>query len=201
MAGYSDLCGDITAGFTNCGQAASAPGLEEFLYGFNKDEFVITYDTTNPLIITAITPIGSAVIYKIRGAGDSFDASSTLQQKAVGPRFAELVMFNMSSNSTAVKKFVVNAGSGRVCYIIVNNDKSTDGAIELYGATVGLKLTDNTVRKASDEDLQGGWKFEAGNPKGLLEPYPPRAIAIPGVSGPATYATSLAAIEALLVNA
>lgn len=198
MAGYNDLCGEITAGYDFCGAAPSAPGLDNFLYGFNKDEFTITYDADNPLIVTGLTAIGSAVLYKIRGAGDSFDASSTLQQKNVGPRFAELVMFNMASNSTTVKKFVVNAGSGRVGYIVVNNDKSTDSAIELYGATVGMKLTDNTVRKASDEDFQGGWKFEAGPPKGLLEPLPPRAVAIPGVSGPATYATTLAALEALL---
>lgn len=198
MAGLDDFCGKIVAGFIQCGTPPSSPGIEDRVYAYNRDEFTETYDATNPLILTGLTPIGSAVLYKITGSGDSFDSSSTVQKKSVGPRFNELVNVNISSNSTDVKKLIINGSAGRVKFITVNNDKSTDGAIELFGAVNGLQFTENTVRKASDEDMQGGWKIEAGMPKGLLEPYPPRAILIPPTTGPATYASTLAALEALL---
>lgn len=196
MAGYADFCGDITQGFILCGNAPSTPGVQDRIFAYNANEFTETYDATNPLIVTGLTPIGDALLYEITGAGDSFDSQSTLQQKQAGPRYAELVMFNIAKNSSVVKKLIAQGAAGRVKFIMMNNDKTSDSAFELFGAANGLKFTENTVKKASDEDMQGGWKVEAGNPKGLLEPFPPRAVLL-GVTP--TYATTLAALEALTV--
>jgi hypothetical protein len=164
----------------------------------NHGDFVFTYDTANPLIIKDITAVGGALLYKLKGFGDSFDAMSKMVKKAVGPRFAETINAYISDNSTATKKFIVNAGTGRQFYIVVNNDKTTDGAIELFGAQNGLQLSENTQRQASDEDMAGAWKIEATNPPKLLEAYPPRAVLIPAGEDPATYASTIAALEALL---
>lgn len=89
-------------------------------------------------------------------------------------------------------------GYGRVCAIAVNNYKSSDSAIELFGAVNGLILTD-AERSAADENLDGGYKLKLTNPDKLREPYPPRAVSIAPTSGAATYASTIAAIEALVV--
>lgn len=201
MAGYEDLCAQITAGFIQCGEVPSAPGIEDVVYAYNRDEFVEVLDTANPLIVKGLTPIGSAVLYKFTSSGNSFDSENKPVKKSVGARFSEMVKLNVSSNSSAIKKLIVNGSNGRVKFITINNDKSTDAALELWGYTNGLQFSENTVRTASNEDFQGGWQIEATNPKGLLEPLPARCVLIPPVSGTATYATTIAALEALLVNA
>lgn len=195
----TDFCANIAAGFDPCGKTPTVAGIEPGVYVGNKDEWTFTYNATNPLIITALTPVGSALLYKLKGFGDSFDAMSKVVKKAVGPRFAETINAFISDNSTATKQFILNAATGRQFYIVVNNDKASDGAIELYGAINGLQLSENTQRQASDEDMAGAWKLEATNPPKLLEAYPPRSVLIPPGSGSATFASTLAALEALLV--
>jgi hypothetical protein len=88
-------------------------------------------------------------------------------------------------------------GYGRVRAIAVNNYKDRRfGRIELFGAINGLILTE-AERNAADETVEGGYKIKLTNPDKLKEPYPPRAVSIaPGSSGSATYASTLAALEA-----
>lgn len=197
----TDFCSLISAGFDPCGLTPTVAGIEPGIYAFNLGDFVPTYSATNPLIVTGFTRVGTALMYKIVGFGDSFDAMSKMSKQTTGPRFAETITAYISDNSSTTKQFILNAGYGRVCFLVVNNDKSTDGAIELYGAINGLQLGDNVQRQASDEAMQGAWKLEATNPPKLLEAYPPRAVAIPAGEGGATYASTLAAIQAFLVPA
>lgn len=197
-ASLLDYCGKIAAGYDPCGKTPSVAGIEQSVYAFNKGDFTFTYDTVNPLLITGITRVGTALMYKVIGY-DGFDAMSKLVKKKVGPRFTETVSFPLPSNDTEAKKFIINGSSGRQQYIVVNNDKSGNGAIELYGAVNGLQFSENTQRQASDEDMQGAWKIEATNPPQLTEAYPPRSVLIG--SGSPTYATTITALDALLVPA
>lgn len=88
-------------------------------------------------------------------------------------------------------------GYGRVQAIAVNNYKAGDSAIELFGAVNGLILSD-AERNAADETLEGGFKLKLTNPDKMREPYPPRAVFIAPESGSASYAGTLAVIEALV---
>jgi hypothetical protein len=57
----------INAGF---GLGASEPitsGIEDVVYIFNQDDITLTYDATNPLIITGLTAVGSSQGLQIRG--------------------------------------------------------------------------------------------------------------------------------------
>lgn len=123
---------------------------------------------------------------------------SKLAKTAVGPRYTEEIDFNIAGLSVEIKEQIGAMGYGRVCAIAVNNYKSSDSAIELFGAVNGLILTE-AERNAADEGMDGGYKLKLANPDKLKEPYPPRALSIPPVSGSATYASTIAAIEALLV--
>ncbi|RZA03023.1 MAG: hypothetical protein EOP47_04615 [Sphingobacteriaceae bacterium] len=188
----------INAGFAIGADEPITSGIEDVLYIFNQDEITLTYDPTNPLIVTDLTAVGSAKVYKFTGTNNSFNTISKLAKTPVGPRYTEEIDFNVAGISSDIKEQLMAMGYGRVRAIAVNNYKSSDSAIELFGAVNGLILTE-AERNAADEGMDGGYKLKLSNPEKLKEPYPPRAVSIPPVSGTATYASTIAALEALVV--
>ncbi|SHM51561.1 hypothetical protein [Mucilaginibacter sp. OK098] len=186
----------INAGFSLGTDSPVTAGIEDVIYIFNQDDITLTYDTLNPLIVKGLTAVSTAKVYKFEGTNNSFNTISKLAKTAVGPRYTEEIDFNIAGFSVDVKTQLMAMGYGRVCAIAVNNYKSSDSAIELFGAVNGLILTD-AERTAADETLDGGYKLKLTNPDKLREPYPPRAVSIAPESGTATYASTIAALEAL----
>jgi len=186
----------INAGFSLGTGSPVTAGIEDVVYIFNQDDITLTYDTLNPLIVTGLTAVGSAKVYKFEGTNNSFNTISKLAKTSVGPRYTEEVDFNVAGFSVEVKAQLMAMGYGRVRAIVINNFNSSDSAVELFGAVNGLILTD-AERTAADETLDGGYKLKLTNPDKLREPYPPRAVSIAPESGSATYASTIAALEAL----
>jgi hypothetical protein len=187
----------INAGFSLGTHEPVTSGIEDVIYIFNADDITLTYDTANPLIVKGLTAVSAAKVYKFEGTNNSFNTMSKLAKTQVGPRYTEEIDFNIAGLSLDIKAQLMAMGYGRVRAIAVNNYKSSDSAIELFGAVNGLILTD-AERNAADETLEGGYKLKLTNPDKLKEPYPPRAVSIAPDSGSATYASTIAAIEALL---
>jgi hypothetical protein len=189
----------INAGFSLGTADPVTAGIEDMIYIFNQDDFTLTFDSANPLIVTGLTAVASAAIYKFEGTNNSFNTTSKLAKTSVGPRYTEEIDFNVAGLSVEIKAQLQAMGYGRVCAIAVNNYNSSDSAIELFGAVNGLILTD-AERSAADDTVDGGYKLKLTNPDKLKEPYPPRAVSIPPTSGSATYASTIAAIEALVAS-
>lgn len=187
----------INAGFSLGTGEPVTSGIEDVIYIFNQDDITLTYDVANPLIVTGLTAISSAKVYKFEGTNNSFNTMSKLAKTQVGPRYTEEIDFNVAGFSVDIKTQLMAMGYGRVQAIAINNYKSSDSAIELFGAVNGLILTD-AERNAADETLDGGYKLKLTNPDKLREPYPPRAVSIAPESGTATYASTIAALEALV---
>src|SRR5436305_11441855 len=121
----------INAGFSLGTGSPVTAGIEDVIYIFNQDEITLTYDTTNPLIVTGLTAVSSAKVYKFEGTNNSFNATSKLAKTQVGPRYTEEIDFNIAGLSVAVKSQLRAMGYGRVQAIVINNYKSSDSAIEL----------------------------------------------------------------------
>ncbi len=189
----------INAGFSLGTDSPVTAGIEDVVYIFNQDDFTLTYDSANPLIITGLTAVSAAKIYQFNGTNNSFNTMSKLVKTSVGPRYTEEIDFNIAGFSVDIKAQLMAMGYGRVCAITVNNYNSSDSAIELFGAVNGLILTD-AERSAADETMDGGYKLKLTNPDKLREPYPPRAVSIAPTSGTATFASTIAAIEALVTQ-
>lgn len=196
------LCDKITAGFDICANDAIAPGIEDLLYVCNKGDFTFTYDPTNPLLITGITAVTTGnKFFKFTGSNNSFSTNSKSKRTNVGPRFTEEIDFNIAGLSSDIKKQISQMGYGKVQVIAVNNYRDEDSIFELFGATSGLML-DTAERKSTDETYEGGYNIKLTAPPKLSEPYMPRCINVPPVgsgSPPATFASTLAAIEALCI--
>jgi hypothetical protein len=190
----------INAGFRLGINEPITSGIEDVVYIFNQDDFVLTYDAANPFVVTGIAPIGSAKVFKFEGTNNSFNTVSKLAKTQVGPRYTEEIDFNIAGLSVAVKAQLMAMGYGRVRAIAINNYKDSDSAIELFGAVNGLIVTE-AERNSADETLEGGYKIKLTNPDKLKEPFPPRAVSIaPSDGGTATYAGTVAALEALVVT-
>ena len=189
----------INAGFALGTDEPVTAGIEDLIYVFNQDDFTLTFDTTNPLIVTGLTAVNAAKVYKFEGTNNSFNTTSKLAKTSVGPRYTEEIDFNVAGFSVDIKTQLQAMGYGRVCAISVNNYNSSDTAIELFGAVNGLILTD-AERSAADETMDGGYKLKLTNPDKLREPYPPRAVSIAPTSGTATFASTIAALEALVAT-
>lgn len=187
----------INAGFKLGIADPITAGIEDVIYIFNQDDITLTYDIANPLIVTGLTAVSTAKVYKFEGTNNSFGTTSKLAKTQVGPRYTEEIDFNIAGLSVDIKTQLMAMGYGRVCAITVNNYKSSDSAVELFGAVNGLILTD-AERTAADETLDGGYKLKLTNPDKLKEPYPPRAVSIAPTSGTATYASTIAALEVLV---
>jgi hypothetical protein len=189
----------INAGFALGTNEPVTAGIEDLIYVFNQDDFTLTFDTTNPLIVTGLTAVNAAKVYKFEGTNNSFNTTSKLAKTSVGPRYTEEIDFNVAGFTVDIKTQLQAMGYGRVCAIAVNNYNSSDTAIELFGAVNGLILTD-AERSAADETMDGGYKLKLTNPDKLREPYPPRAVSIAPTSGTATFASTIAALEALVAT-
>jgi len=189
----------INAGFALGTDEPVTAGIEDLIYVFNQDDFTLTFDTANPLIVTGLTAVNAAKVYKFEGTNNSFNTTSKLAKTSVGPRYTEEIDFNVAGFSVDIKTQLQAMGYGRVCAIAVNNYNSSDTAIELFGAVNGLILTD-AERNAADDTMDGGYKLKLTNPDKLKEPYPPRAVSIAPTSGTATFASTIAALEALVAT-
>jgi len=189
----------INSGFTLGTSAPVTAGIEDVIYIFNQGDIALTFDSTNPLIVTGLTAVNSGKIYQFQGTNNSFNTVSKLAKTSVGPRYTEEIDFNVAGLSVEIKTQLQAMGYGRVCAIVINNYNSSDSAIELFGAVNGLILTD-AERSAADETIDGGYKLKLTNPDKLREPYPPRAVSIAPTSGTATYASTIAAIQALVAT-
>jgi hypothetical protein len=186
----------ITDGFSLKGASPVTSGIEDVIYIFNEDDITLTYDPDNALIVTGLTAVSGAKIHKFEGTNNSFNAMSKLAKTQVGPRYTEEIDFNIAGLSVEIKTQLRAMGYGRVKAVVVNNYKGDDSSIELFGAVNSLILTE-AERNAADENLEGGYKLKLTNPDKLREPYPPRAVFIKAGADAATYASTLAAIEAL----
>jgi hypothetical protein len=190
-------CGKIIAGFDFCSADAIVAGIDDALYIFNEEDFVITYDPNNPLIVTGITPINGAKMFRYEGTNNSFDTMSTGSQTTVGLRYLEEIDFNIAGNSSTIKAQIRAFGNHKTKCIAVNNYKSTDAAFELFGATTSL-LASETKRQANDENLSGGYSIKLTNPNKLKEGYPPRCVSIaPSLFGAGTFYYKITALTAL----
>ncbi len=189
-------CQKIIAGFDFCSADAIVAGIDDALYIFNEEDFVITYDPNNPLIVTGITPINGAKMFRFEGTNNSFDTMSTGSQTTVGLRYLEEIDFNIAGNSSIIKQQIRAFGNHKTKCIAVNNYKSTDAAFELFGATTSL-LASETKRQANDENLSGGYSIKLTNPNKLKEAYPPRCVSIaPSLFGAGTFYYKITALTA-----
>lgn len=168
-----NLCEKLLAGCigADCDNPVFS-GMESKAYIFNKSEIAsLTYDQTNPNVITAITmkeitpasgsdPAVMAVGYTISQLGKQpFNGTNTsLTEGNTSNKFTENFAFVVPDNSPAAAMLLDNIANGKFVVVVKNEYTGSDGRgqFQVFGAKKGLVAT-SMERDAYSEDNDGGW--------------------------------------------
>lgn len=168
-----NLCEKLIAGCigADCDNPVFS-GMESKAYIFNKSEIAsLTYDQTNPNVITAITmkvieegsggdPDVMAVGYTISQLGKQpFNGTNTsLTEGNTSNKFTENFAFVVPDNSPAAAMLLDNIANGKFVVVVKNEYTGSDGRgqFQVFGAKKGLVAT-AMERDAYSEDNDGGW--------------------------------------------
>lgn len=183
-------CGAIASGLTlNCSDPLVS-GVVATFYIANKDDIAsITYDGTNPMLVTDVTMKASKFFYKYEGQLQSTEPLFTMVKGKYVNQFEQTVSFLVFDTSPAIKKQIVNMKDGNFVCIIENNYVSTTGdtKYEIYGAGAGLKA-ESMERNPNDAESLGAFKISLKTQEYARESKPPVSL----------FDTDLATTEALI---
>ena len=118
----------------------------------------VTYDNTNPIIITAIAPGSPTPGYVYEGKNNSVNPSATGVKLTYSYAFDHVVNFKVFSNTPDTKDQLQRHGSKKVVAIVQTNytGESGNGAFHVYGAKTGLELSEIT-QTPNDADTLGAY--------------------------------------------
>ena len=144
-------------------------GCENTAWIFNKSQIAsLTYDQTDPNVITAITmdthEVGSDDVayvgYQILNLGKTpyTGTNITLQEGNISNSFNETVVFSVQDNSPLCGALLDGIANGSFLVVLENQYDGSDnrGKFQVYGAKKGLKCT-AMERQAYDDTQNGGW--------------------------------------------
>lgn len=169
----SNLCEKLLAGCigADCNNPIFS-GMESKAWIFNRSEIAsLTYDQTNPNMITNITmkeitpasgsdPAVMAVGYTITQLGKTpFTGTNTsMVEGNTANKFNEVFNFIVPDNSPAAAMLLDNIANGKFVVVVKNEYTGSDskGQFQIYGAKKGLVAT-AMERDAYSEDTDGGW--------------------------------------------
>lgn len=144
-------------------------GAEAGAYIFNKSQVAsITYDQTNPNVITTITmathEVGSDDVaytgYTITQLGKTpyTGTNTALVEGDIMNTFTETVTFSVQDNSPAAAMLLDNMANGKFVVVMENQYDGSDnrGKFQAYGVKKGLVVT-AMERQLYDDTQNGGW--------------------------------------------
>lgn len=198
---YTTLCGVISANILyDCANPIQG-GAESTLYIFNKaDIAAFTTDSTNPNIVRSITMASAKLGFKFEGYKKSLKPKTTGKLKNFGYYWMHEVDFLILANSSAVKAQVEALAAGYYIAIIVNKQKTSDSAVEIFGLSQGLSLTDGALRDVADANTEGAWSLKIASEAGYEEPHTAASFAVltTGSTPVFDYAGTITALDALI---
>lgn len=195
----SPSCGLITANISPDCDNPLVGGLEVDLILINKDHITsMTFDATNPLIVTAITLSASNKGYMYTGIKNSNSSKATLLKgKYTNTYEHEIGMVVFKVNGDA-KKQIELLSKGLVVAVVRNKYRGTnaDSAFEIFGREQGLEVA-TLERDVNNADTQGGFMITLKTPDVGKEAHLPAPFVAPISGTLSQYASTLAAYNNL----
>ena len=129
----------------------SAPptaGVEAVAYAFNRSDIdSVTYDQSNPRLVTAITLADGAKAYKIENFKKEIDAGFDLVTSETNiDKFNQYVKFEPWGIDSGTVKALDELSDLVVIVERKNKGKDGDGAFQIYGLQTGLYKSSDTMR-------------------------------------------------------
>lgn len=173
-----------------------AGGANDRLILFNFDDIDgnVTYDGTNPIIVTNITLASGVRGYVYEGQNNSNEPRSALVKGRYVDSYDHEVRFKVFDNSPDAKEQIQKLGKGKVVALVQNNRKGSSGnsAFEIYGLETGLELQE-LERALANADTQGAYDLLIRNDEVS------RPATLPHSLWDTSFATTLALVNSLIV--
>ncbi len=171
-------CGAIAGGVTlNCEDPLVAGVVATFYLANKNDIASVTYDATNPMLVTDITMKASKFFYKFEGQLQSTEPLFAMVKGKYVNQYEHTLGFLIFNISPAVKKEIVNMKDGNFVAIVENNYVSTTGdtKYEIYGVGAGLKA-ETMERNPNDTENLGAFKISLKTQEYARESKPPVSL-------------------------
>lgn len=184
------ICGEITADIERDCAVLPVGGVKSIMrIGNTEDIATITYDATNPLIVTSIVMKDGKQMFKWevfkRGHKPRFEKVNG----DFADRYRHIVDTSVQTWDNAVKAQVEGLNSASTFVIVDNLQNTGDARFEIYGLESGLYVADGAVRNLNEND--GVYSLSLASDDLSLEPHIPRSF------WATTYSATLTALETL----
>lgn len=181
------ICGEITDDIERNCDMLPVGGVKSLMRLINIEDIdTITYDSTNPLIITAITLKEGKKAFKYEVFKRGHKPRFTKVNGDFGDRYKHEIDSSIQVWDNVTKAQVEGLNSASVVAINENLQNTGDARIEVYGLESGLSVADGAVRNLNEND--GVYTYTLASDDLSLEPHIPRSF----------WATSYAATQTAL---
>jgi hypothetical protein len=169
------ICGQISEDIERSCDALPVGGVKPIIRVINIDDIAtITYDATNPLIVTGITLKATKKAFKYEVYKRGHKPRFTLVASDFGPRYKHEVDSSIQVWDNPSKAQVEALNWASVVVIVENMQKTGDAQIEIYGLESGLEVADGAVRNLAAND--GVYTYTLASGDDSLEPHIPRSF-------------------------
>lgn len=189
------ICGLIDDDILRNCDALPVGGVKSVIHVMNLSDIEsVTYDTTNPLIVTDIALKTGAKAYRYEVFKRGHKPSFTLVKGDYGDRYRHQIDTSIQVWDNATKAQVEGLFGGEVVVITENLQGTGDARFEIYGYSNGLSVADGATRNLGENE--GVLTYTLQSEDGSLEAKIPYTFA-KLTGGVYSYTATLAAVEAL----
>ncbi len=189
-------CDAIDAGILyDCDNPPSG-GANDRLILFNFDDMqnaTITYNVSNPLLITNIVLASGVTGYVFEGLNSSVEPRSGLVKGRYVNGYDHEITFKVFQNTPAIKATLNKLDGAKLVGLVQNNHRGEDGnsAFEIYGLETSIQLQE-LGRTVADAELQGAYNLVIRNNETS------RPSTLPHTLFNTDFATTLAIVNGLI---
>lgn len=190
------ICDALTAGIAyDCANPPTG-GANDRLILINFADVeggTVTYDGTNPIIVTNLALAGVTVGYAFEGVNNSNEPRAAMVKGRYVNGYDHEVRFKCFDNSPTAKLQLGKMDGALMVAIVQNNRKGASGnsAFEIYGLETGLRLQE-LERILADAETQGAYNLLIRNDEIS------RPSSLPHTLWATDFATTLAIVNGLL---
>ena len=191
------ICGKLEQAFALTCNSKPIGGVTSRLHIINSVDIAsVTYDATNPLIVTGITLVTGAQAWTWDVYKRNHKPKATQKDTTYSTNYQHELVSYIPEWDSASKYNVEQLGNGYYVVIAENLQNTTDAAFEIYGLKSGLRSQDGAVRDLGADE--GIFKLTMANDADQFEDHLPASFVVTaGMPAVYSYTATKAAVVAL----
>lgn len=190
------VCGKISQNFVLDCTSKPIGGTKSQLWIINQEDIAsVTFDVTNPLIVTAMTLKATTQAWTWTVFKRNHKPKATQKDTTYSTNYQHELVTYLPDWDSAVKYQAEQLGNGYYVAIVQNLQTGTDAQFEIYGLKAGLRSQDGAVRDLGANE--GVMTLTLANDADMFEDHLPASFAVQtmGVYDPVATLEAIIALE------